>query len=452
MNDEPLTAETNFVDLGVLRAQDYVDRDSVEFLAGLIDRHGDRVRYTTSVGRFVVINHPTAVYELARNDNFRRLSFLQIVLGNGLLTSEGAWWRRQRQLAQPVFTPERVTGYGDLLTAQIVARIANWREHAGSGEPLDVADEMAQIALNVVVRALFGRDIAEPAVLDVLHGLRTLLADLSDLATTAFAAPQVMTAERQRAFRESIGTLERTVDDIVGHRRSMTTMPDDLLTRLLTSRNETTGELITDRQIRDEIVTLIVAGYETTSLTLDWAWYLLARHPRAEARLHAELDSVLNGRMPTVDDLPRLAWTSMIVKETLRLYPPVWYFNRRAQRADTIAGIPVVAGDFVAVCVYSVHRHPEYWGDANAFAPERFDEANADRRQLKGYLPFGVGRHQCLGMHLALMEATLVLAALAREFRVRPCSQSPAAMDPGLTLKIRGGLPSRIELREARGA
>jgi cytochrome P450 len=188
-----MTDTPNIADLGMLRVDDYRDQDGIVFLTGLLDRYGECVRYQTGVGRFIVINHPSVVHELSRNDNFRRLSFLQIVLGQGLLTSEGAWWRRQRQLAQPMFTPERVSAFGDLWTAQTLERLPAWRAHADSGEPLDVADEMTRLALNIVLRALFGYEVAEKPVLELLQALQAVMADMSELATTAFAASQTMT-------------------------------------------------------------------------------------------------------------------------------------------------------------------------------------------------------------------------------------------------------------------
>ena len=447
-----MTDTPNIADLGMLRVDDYRDQDGIVFLTGLLDRYGECVRYQTGVGRFIVINHPSVVHELSRNDNFRRLSFLQIVLGQGLLTSEGAWWRRQRQLAQPMFTPERVSAFGDLWTAQTLERLPAWRAHADSGEPLDVADEMTRLALNIVLRALFGYEVAEKPVLELLQALQAVMADMSELATTAFAASQTMTPARQRAFRDTMGVLERTVADIIARRRGATATPDDLLTRLMTSRIEETGELLSDRQIRDEIVTLLVAGHETTSLALDWTWYLLDRNPQAEARLHEELDATLRGRTPSIDDLPRLGWTAMVVKEALRMYPPVWYFNRRARREGTIGNIPIAAGEIIAVCVYSVHRHRDFWRNQETFDPSRFSDVNPDRRQLKAFVPFGSGRHLCLGIHFALMESALILATLAQRFRVRPIPGRPVAMEPGLTLRMHGGLPARIEHRIAGNA
>jgi len=445
-----MTDTASIPDLGFLRVDDYRDQDGIQFLAGLVGRYGDCVRYQTGVGRFVVINHPSAVQELARKENFRRVSFLQMVLGNGLLTSEGSWWRRQRQLAQPVFSPERVTDFGPLVSAQTQAVMPAWQSHADFGEPLDVADEMTRLTLIVVLRALFGYEVRDTSAVELMRALRAVMADMSELATTAFAAPQVMTRSRQRAFRDTMGVLENVIQDVVARRRSLSSMPDDLLTRLLTSRIEETGEPLSDRQVRDEIITLFVAGHETTALALDWTWYLLSTHPQAEARLHEEVDAVLQGRAPAVADLPRLAWTAMVVKEALRLYPPVWYLNRRAQDEDSIGDVAVAAGEIVAVCSYSVHRHPDFWQEPESFCPERFADMGLDRRQLKAYMPFGAGRHLCLGMHFALMEATLIVATLAQCFRVRPISTRPVEMEPGLTLKIRAGLLSRIERRAAK--
>ena len=434
-------------DLGLLQADEHRSENGVEFFDGLLRRHGDRVRYRTSFGRFVVVNHPADVHELARKDNFRRLSFLQIALGNGLLTSEGAWWRRQRQLVTPVFTPEGIAQFGPLVTAQTLAIVPQWNVHADSGGALDVTDEMSRLTLSIILRSLFGYEIDGTAAGELLRALRELMADLSALASMAFGAPQVVTPSRQQAFRERMGVVEKVGLDIIARRRGASSMPDDLLTRLLTSRIEGTGELLSERQLRDEVVTLMVAGHETTALALDWTWYLIARHPRAEARLHEELDAVLEGRAPVVADLPRLAWTGMVVKEAMRLYPPVWNFNRRALREDRLGDVAVAAGEIVTVCTYSVHRHPEFWPEPEAFRPERFTDANPDRRQLRAYIPFGAGRHLCAGMHFSLMEATLVVATLAQRFRVRPVSDPHPAMEPGFTLKMRGGLPVRIERR-----
>jgi cytochrome P450 len=419
--------------------------DPLEFLMSLSKR-GDVVRYTTGYFPACLINHPDYIRHVFQTGNYVRGALLKLVLGEGLLASEGPYWRSQRRLMQPSFQHERITQLGAMMTQITRGRLERWENHARARRPIDMEDEMTDLTLRIIGKTLFGIDWN-----DELDGLREAITLLVDdggyFSRTLVGVPYQVDPSRNRRFANALRALDQIVYDVIDKRSRSEERFDDLLSVLLSHADRGTGVRLNDRQVRDEFVTMLVAGHVTTANMLAWTWYLLSQHSLIERRLHEELESVLGGRLPSVQDLPKLQYARMILQETLRLYPPVWLVGRRALQADNIGPYHFSANATVVVSSYVTHRHPDYWEVPDQFIPERFlPERSAGRHPL-AYFPFGGGHHTCIGNHLAMMEGQLVLATIAQRYRFRVVPGKAIAPEPLLTLKIRDGLPMILEER-----
>jgi cytochrome P450 len=379
--------------------------------------YGDIVHFKLGRRYVYLLNHPEHVKGvlLSHYDNFlkgrghaRRDNFL----GEGLVTSEGGFHRRQRQLTQPAFNHERINVYG--ATMARLAAAAGWR----AGDRLDVLDSMRQITLPIASQTLFGTrvDAEHERIIDAF---RTGLSRFRWFRPSGSRLGDRFSPARQRRVRRARNTIETLVSQIIAERRGVEEDRGDLLSLLL-SRSADEGEQLTsDRQIRDEAVTLFIAGFENIATALTWTWYLLAQHPEVEERLHAELDEVLGGRLPGAEDLPRLAYTRMVFEEAMRVYPPVPRLVRTALRDYEVGGYTVPAGSLVVVSQYLTHRDPRFFPDPLRFDPERWTPEAKRGRPAYTYFPFGGGPRRCIGDGFAYMEGVLVLAALASRWRLR---------------------------------
>jgi len=428
-------------------------RDKLGFIQSLT-RYGDVARYRMAHLTWYQVNHPDGVRRVLQENNRNygkgalTLGIFKPVVGEGLLTSEGALWLRQRRLMQPVFHRRSVATFGSLMTDETLAMLERWRPAMQNGTTLDVPAEMARLTLAIATTSLFHAHVGEePGA--IARAVNTLVEDLGYRFEVPFYPPPRVPTPRNRRLRAALRTVDRAVYGIIAERRRGGGDEDDLLALLMSARDEETGEGMGDRQLRDEVITLFLAGHETTANALSWAFYLLATHPDAERRLRDELDEVLGTdggrRVPTLEDLPRLAYTKMVVDETLRLYPPAWITNRQAIAGDEVLGHRIPTGDFVMLSPYVLHRHPDYWTNSDAFDPERFAPGRADGRPRFAYFPFGSGPRQCIGQGMALVEAQLVLATVLGRCRLRPTSDEPVEAEALATLRPRGGLPMTVE-------
>ena len=414
------------------------------FLSRVAAQYGDLVRYPLGPWEFYVATHPDHVGRVLQEnqrayskDTFQ-YNLLKIVTGNGLLTSDGAFWLRQRRLAQPAFHHRRLEALDALITAAVADMLEGWEQMAARGEPIDVAAAMMQVALRIVGQALFSIDIREEA--DALaQAVLVVLDHIVERARTLGLAPDWLPTARNRRFRDALGTLDRVVYATIAQRRQANG-GDDLLSMLLAARDEETGEGMSDRQVRDEVMTLLIAGHETVASALAWTWYLIARAPEVERKLHAEVDAVLGERPPSAADLPRLTYTRQVFEEALRLYPPAWIITRKAMAADVLGGYHIPAGALVILSPYVTQRRPDLWENPEAFDPERFAPARAAGRPRFAYFPFGGGARLCIGNHFALIEAQLIIASVAQRFRLRLASGHPVEPEPSVTLRPRHGL------------
>ncbi len=347
---------------------------------------------------------------------------------------------------QPDFQPGRVLSYAAAIVDETNRTALVWKSTAANGAILDITSEMTQLTLRIVVKTLFSEDMSLEQTAAFCGAITNTVNNLGHLASTSFGAPAIMTPETHARFAHGKAIVDATCYDLIARRRACPPQerPPDLLT-LLMEENEGAA---TDLQLRDEVVTMLVGGHETTALGMAWLWKLLAENPKAEEELHHELDTVLAGAPPCADDLPRLPYTFAVFQETIRLYPPVWNKARTATEADIIDGHAIPRGATVLVSPWFTHRHKAFWPEPELFNPRRFIHSVPLHRYA--YFPFGGGRHQCLGMHFANMEATLLLARLAQQFRVRPIAGQNILPDPGITLRQTPGLRATIHARSAR--
>jgi cytochrome P450 len=361
---------------------------------------------------------------------------LRAVLGNGLVTSEGDFWRRQRKLAQPAFHRERLAGFVSAMVSDTHAMLDRWGSHDPT-QAMDVHHEMMRLTFRIVGHTLFSIDLDSDseALGPVVAGA---VRAANDEASSLLPLPLWVPTPGHVRISRIVRRLDELVFKIVGERRKVAgtaAEPNDLLTMLMSARDEETREQMTDRQLRDEVLTLVLAGHETTANLLTWTFYLLSRHPDIARRLGAEVRDVLGDRTPALADLPRLPLTKAILEESMRLYPPVWAVERRAVGDDTIAGYDVKKGAIVGICTYVLHRHPQHWENPEGFDPERFLPGRSEGRHRYAYIPFGAGPRMCIGNAMALMEAQIVLAMIAQRHRLELVAGQKVRYEPTVTLR-----------------
>jgi cytochrome P450 len=421
--------------------------DPLAFLGGLLDQYGDVVRYQTRFGPCFFFVHPEHVQAVLHREVYRRASLVKMVLGDGLLASDGPRWRSQRRLMQRDFLPRNVAPFVSVMARETALKADAWRAAAAANKALDVATEMTRLTLRIVVDALFSVDLADEQVLKLCAAVTQIINDVGRISWTIFGASVQFTPDSNAGFIAAKNVIDALCYDMIARRRSLSPpdRPRDLLTMLIEA--DTEDGPLDDRQLRDEIVTMLVGGHETTALALAWAWKAIAENPEIEAKIHQEVDAVLAGRSPDLADLSNLPWTRATFHEALRLYPPVWVTARVASKEDVIAGHTVPRGACVLVSAWFTHRHKEFWPEAERFNPARFIEP-AQPPHRYAFFPFGGGRHRCLGTHFALLEGTLILAQLAQGFRVRPLAGQQIRPHPAITLRQAPGMCAYVEPRQ----
>ena len=410
------------------------------------EKYGDIVFFKVGNERIYLVNHPDLIREVlvTNQKNFtksRALVRAKKVLGEGLLTSEGDFHLRQRRLAQAAFHRSRIAKYAE----SMVACAQRTRSHWIGGQVLDVHDEMMKLTLAIVAQTLFSADVEGEA------------AEIGAALTTTFAAfnigilPFSEVLERlplpyMKRFNSARARLDATIYRIIDERRASGEDRGDLLSMLLLAQDtEADGGVMTDLQIRDEAMTIFLAGHETTANALTWTWYLLSQHPEAEARFHRELETI-GDRLPTPDDFARLTYTRMILAESMRLYPPAWAVGRRAIADFELGGYRIPARSMVLMSQYITHRDPRFYPEPERFDPDRWLPDAAATRPKFAYFPFGGGTRICIGEHFAWMEGVLVLATLGQNFRLRYVGATKPDIDPRITLRPRDGMPMRVEI------
>jgi cytochrome P450 len=366
------------------------------------------------------------------------------VLGDGLLISEGEFWRRQRRIAAPAFHNKRIAAFVDTFGSCTQGMLARWRTITG---PFDVAAEMMGLTLDIVARTMFSTDVS--GEVDVVRRLMDVVVAVRPSVLDLLGFPEWLPRRQVAAYRRAVAAFEALVSRLLAARRADGVDRGDLLSMLLAARDPETGTRMSDKQLRDEILTIFLAGHETVANALSWTWYLLAQHPQAEARLHDELDRVLGGRMPTYADLPELKWTRMVIEEAMRLYPPAHTIARTALGEDRIGGVRVPAGAFMTISIYVMHRNPNLWPDPGRFDPARFAPEEVAGRHRFAYLPFGGGPRVCIGNSFAIAEAQVIVAAIAQAYRLRLAPGRPVQPIGLVTLRPRNGIWVTLEPRRS---
>ena len=429
-NSHPPEAELQF-DIGSTD-------DSLERMIELFARHGDTYRVFVPARRSYtyVVHHPDDVKRVlvGNHRNYTKglgLDRVRILLGKGIMTSEGELWKRQRYMMQPLFHRRVITEFAQLIAATNRRRIASWDQVAARGELLNLTDGMSDLTLEIVLRSIFGRD------LDRLT---------EQLGVNPF---EVVTKEQSRdlQFAYKFRSLTKLVAQLIARRRAEPEEHFDYVAMLMAARDKETGAPMGERELIDEIMTLIVAGHETTASGLNWTWYLLSQHPDAEARLHAELDAAPGIEAPSLAEMEALSYTSQVVNEALRLYPPGWLLSRRTVAADVLGGFEVAAGTNVLLPLYLLHRHPRYWKDPDRFWPERFAAEHEAERPRFAYMPFAAGPRHCIGETFALYEMLMHLYAVARRYRLVYVPDKPLELEAQINLRTRHPLHMRLEAR-----
>jgi cytochrome P450 len=422
-----------------------LNESPLDYFTRIARDYGDVVGIRVVNFRTIFVNHPDAIEE-ALVTNARKcvkgrvLRANRHVFGEGLLTSEGDFWLRQRRLAQPAFHRARIATYAATMVEYTQRLLESWRD----GEERDAHQEMMRLTLQIVAKTLFDADVEREAR-DVGKSLSLLLEFGANFKRTLFIPHWVPTPTNLRIKRE-VAQIEKILYRIIAERRASGHDAGDLLSMLLHAQDED-GSRMTDRQLRDETITLFLAGHETTAGTLSWTWWLLGLNPAVEAKLHAELDTVLAGRPPSLEDLPKLAYTGNVITESLRLYPAAWGLARVAVEDHELAGYPVKKGMGIAMAQWVVHRDPRWYNAPEEFRPERWEGDLLKRLPRFAYFPFGGGPRQCIGNSFALMEATLLLATIAQKYRLRLVANHPVVPLASITLRPRHGVRVILESR-----
>lgn len=422
-------------------------RDPLEFLTRCAQEYGDAV---TLYGfrKAYLFSHPAAIEEILVTQQQhmhkdRLFGIVSKVLGNGLVVSEGAFWRKQRHLIQPTFHRDRIEAYGKIMIDQAQALRSVWQ----TSEVRDLHQDMMALTMKVAAQAFFGTEMAE--TIDQIEHAMLIVQQQFDLRTRNllfYLLPDPIPTPNNLRYRHAVQQLDELVYGLIDQRRKSNGHRNDLLSILLSLQDEDVDRM-SSQQVRDEVMTFFLAGHETTALALTWAWILLAQHPDVETQLVSELQTVLNGRLPSPADLPHLQYSDWIIREAMRLYPPIWAMGRSVISDCEIGGYPIAAGSNVVVSQYIVHRDPRWFDKPEIFKPDRWANDLAKRLPPFAYFPFGGGSRICIGRAFAMMEAVLVLATLAQQFHPELISDQPPEPWPAFTLRPKHSIKVRLQQR-----
>jgi cytochrome P450 len=441
-------------DVHFLRLLRAAMKDPLRFFMEMT-QYGDLV--TLREGRTYFVNHPDGIKHVLQDNHFnyrkgeRYLQAAETLFGRGLVTSEGEFWRHQRRLIQPAFHKHHHHAYVESMATTVSGHLPTWERHAQSGEQLELRQEMTDLTLAILLRAIFG-GTSSKATTAVGQAFLTLHEDLNVIAVfNPVRMPRWVPTPRRRRAAHARETIDRFIMQMVEARQAgSVSTQGDFLSLLLAARDDETGEGMPPAQLRDEILTMLGAGHDAVSQALTWTLYLIAQYPDVEQRVCAEIACVLAGREPSVDDLENLPFLSCVVQESLRLLPPVWGLMRTAIAPDVILGYPIPAGAVVVLSAYCIHRSPAVWPEPHRFSPDRFAASRSVPRHRFAYFPFGGGPRQCIGGAFAMLEVPLVVAMLLRRYRIRLVPRQD--IHPVARLSLRPSGPVWITLEQRVGA
>lgn len=423
-------------------------RNPLNFLAGLVKQYGDISQFHLFNMPIIFINTPEYLKHILQEkySNYDKNVFLfEIVrplLGNGSLNAIGGQtWLHQRRMLQPAFHRQRIAVFGMMMTQATTVMLQRWEKRADGHAPLDLLEEMGLLTLQIVCKALLSIDDFSEHAQTLMSSTLEINRELARFAHVPFP-PLTFPTPSHRHFWQDIHKLDKIVYTIIDQRRQSKEDTGDVLSMLMQAIDEETGKGMSSVQLRDEIITFLLAGHETSANALAWIWYLLAQHPEVEQRLHTELEQVLAGRIPTAEDIPQLAYTHMIIEEALRLYPTAWQLMRRACQDDEIGGYFIPANSTLFWSSYILHRHPDFWEKPEEFYPEHFLPEKILQRPHNTYIPFGAGPRMCIGKSFAIMEILLILAMIAQRYQLRLIPGLTVTPEPLITLR-----PSNLQVQ-----
>ncbi|QIF01299.1 cytochrome P450 [Roseimicrobium sp. ORNL1] len=417
-----------------------------DFLLEMMRDRAGWVKYDSSYGEVYFFGHPDYVQSVVHNAGFVRTSLGKLLLGNSLLTSDGHEWRAKRQLLQPHFHERCMAAHDALITGRTMDMLRRWEPIADGHTLVDLSAETECVTLEILMKALFGGIPAGDAA-KLAAAVRMLMQELGDLSDALFMTRPVVDSARNARFRKALQLVDGMVADIIARWENMEHRECGMMASLLAVRDDE-GNQVAAKQVRDEVVTMIMAGQES-AVSLLWTTHLVAKHPEVEQRLLEEMDAVLGERIPTVADFPKLEYTRMVVDEALRLYPPVSVVVRQAATDLMVHDVHVPAKSLVVVSPYATHRHPDFWEEPERFHPERFQAGRMEGLHRYAYFPFFGGRHRCIGQPLALIEGPLMRVLMTRHYRICPLPDHDYQPLPGMVMRLRGGYPAHLELRRS---
>jgi cytochrome P450 len=411
--------------------------------------YGDVVRIRIPNMNSYLISHPDDIeYVLVTaNRNFKKHKVwrhLTSLFGTGLLTSEGDFWIRQRRLAQPAFHRNRIASYGQIMVDFTNRMLQKWEDD----QTRDVHQDMMELTMEIVAKTLFNADVSKESK-DVGHAMEVVMMEFQSRFGRPFFLPEAIPTPGNVRFKKAIRKFDDMIYGIIRSRRTSHDETGDLLSLLLNARDED-GSGMTDTQLRDEIITLFLAGHETTAIALSWTLYLLSQHPEATSKVFEEIDGVLKNRDASVGDLPKLKYTEMVILESMRLYPPAYGFGREAISECEIGGYHVPAGTTIFLSQWVTHRDPRFFENPLEFNPERWSNDLAKRIPKYAYFPFSGGPRQCIGNSFAMMEAVLLMVTILRAFRLDLVPNHPVVPQPSITLRPKYGMKMMLKKRETQ--
>jgi cytochrome P450 len=421
-------------------------RDPLGFLTRCTREYGDIVPLRLGLTPACLVANPDYIEQVLKDRELFIKSpgfrVLKTLLGEGLLTSEGDSWFRQRRLVQPIFHQKRIQGYGATMVAYTKRMLHTW----GDGEIRDIHADMMRLTLSIVMKTLFNTEVNEGEAEDVAHALDVAMHWFESKRRQGFLVWEWFPRPENVRYHNAIAQMDQAIYKLIHQRRASGEDAGDLLSMLMQARDEEDGSQMSDKQLRDELATLMLAGHETTANALSWTWMLLSQHPEVRSQLQNELKEVLDGRFPTVADIPHLRYTELVIKEAMRLYPPVSIFGRQATQDCTIGEYAVPAGCVIMISQWVMHRDPRYFENPAAFQPERWAD-DLEKRLPRGvYIPFGDGPRICIGKGFALMEAVLLVATIAQWFQLDLVPDFPIVPQPSITLRPEFGI--KVQVRQ----
>ncbi len=422
-------------------------KDRLGFLEHMAREYGDCVSFRLGPKKMMLLNHPDLVEDVLVTKNRLFIKHFALrntksSLGKGLLTSEGDFWRKQRRLSQPAFHRDRIAAHGQIMVDYTQRMLDRWTD----GQHLDVQEEMMRVTLEIVAKTLFDADVSNDTA-GASAAMETMMHVFTQRVNQFIKLPEWIPTPLNLKARRALGHLDRIIYDIIVARRASGEDRGDLLSMLLQAQDEDDGTGMSDQQLRDEVMTLFMAGHETTANTLAWVWYLLALNPDVEAKLHAELDEVLADHPPTFDDLPKLPYADKVITETLRLFPTVWLLGREATEDCEVGGYHVPKGNTLYMSQWVIHRDPRFFEDPLSFRPERWADGMAKKIHRYAWFPFGGGPRICIGNSFAMMESVLLLTTIARRFKIALAPDANVKPLPTMTLRPEFGVKAIVTKR-----